>query len=252
MYLVKLQKETKGSFRDLEGTLRVYRVFAGHCGIGGIKMNKVITMEEAVSQIKDGMTIMIGGFLAVGSPLKIIDALVAKNVRDLTIIANDTSFIDKGIGKLVVNGQVKKAIVTHIGTNKVSGKLMNEGKMEVTLVPQGTLAEQIRSGGSGLGGVLTPIGVGTPIAEGKDHLIIDGKTYLLEKALKADIALIYGSKVDEKGNVYYNEATRNFNPMMAMAAATVIVEAETYVNAGEIDPHLVMTPGLFVNCIVKA
>lgn len=215
-------------------------------------MKKLITIEEAVSQVKDGMTIMIGGFLAVGSPLKIIDALIAKNVRDLTIIANDTSFVDKGIGKLVVNGQIKKAIVTHIGTNKVSGQLMNEGKMEVVLTPQGTLAEQIRSGGSGLGGVLTPIGVGTPVAEGKDHLIIDGKTYLLEKALKADMAFIFGSIVDEKGNVYYNESTRNFNPMMAMAANTVIVEAEKVVKAGELDPHLVMTPGLFVNHIVKA
>lgn len=214
-------------------------------------MNKVITIEDAISKIQDGMTIMIGGFLACGSPHKLIDALVEKNVKDLTIIANDTGFIDRGIGKLVVNGQVKKAIVSHIGTNKESGRLMNEGLMEVELVPQGTLAEQVRSGGAGLGGVLTPIGVGTPVAEGKDHLIIDGKTYLLEKALKADVALIFGSEVDAKGNVFYKEATRNFNPLMAMAAETVIVEAGKVVEVGAIDPHLVMTPGLFVDYIVK-
>lgn len=215
-------------------------------------MKKIITMEEAVSHIKDGMTIMIGGFLACGTPHKIVDALIESGVKDLTIIANDTSFVDRGIGKLVVSGQAKRVIVSHIGTNKETGRLMNEGKLEVELVPQGTLAEQVRAGGAGLGGVLTPIGVGTPVAEGKDHLIIDGKTYLLEKALRADVALIYGSKVDEKGNVYYNEATRNFNPLMAMAAETVIVEAQEIVKTGAIDPHMVITPGLFIKYVVKA
>lgn len=218
---------------------------------GKLNMKKIISMEAALSKVTDGMTLMIGGFLACGSPHKIIDALVEKNVKDLTIIANDTSFVDRGIGKLIVNGQVKKVIVSHIGTNKETGRLMNEGLLEVVLVPQGTLAEQVRAGGAGLGGVLTPIGLGTPVAEGKDHLIIDGKTYLLEKALKADVALIYGSKVDEKGNVFYKEATRNFNPLMAMAAETVIVEANEIVKVGEIDPHMVMTPGLFVDHIVE-
>ena len=215
-------------------------------------MKKIITMDEAVSHIKDGMTIMIGGFLACGTPHKIVDALIESGVKDLTIIANDTSFVDRGIGKLVVSGQAKRVVVSHIGTNKETGRLMNEGKLEVELVPQGTLAEQVRSGGAGLGGVLTPIGVGTPVAEGKDHLIIDGKTYLLEKALRADVALIYGSKVDEKGNVYYNEATRNFNPLMAMAADTVIVEAQEIVKTGALDPHMVHTPGLFIKYVVKA
>ncbi|MBE0450361.1 MAG: CoA transferase subunit A [Clostridia bacterium] len=215
-------------------------------------MKKIITMEEAVSHIKDGMTIMIGGFLACGTPHKIVDALIESGVKDLTIIANDTSFVDRGIGKLIVSGQAKRVVVSHIGTNKETGRLMNEGKLDVELVPQGTLAEQVRAGGAGLGGVLTPIGVGTPVAEGKDHLIIDGKTYLLEKALRADVALIYGSKVDEKGNVYYNEATRNFNPLMAMAAETVIVEAQEIVKTGAIDPHMVITPGLFIKYVVKA
>jgi acetate CoA/acetoacetate CoA-transferase alpha subunit len=214
-------------------------------------MKKIITMEEAIAHVKDGMTIMIGGFLACGTPHKIVDALIESGVRDLTIIANDTGFVDKGIGKLIVSGQAKKVIVSHIGTNKETGRLMNEGKLDVVLVPQGTLAEQVRSGGAGLGGVLTPIGLGTPVAEGKDHLIIDGKTYLLEKALRADVALLAGSIVDEKGNVFYNQATRNFNPLMAMAAETVIVEAQEVVKAGELDPHLVMTPGLFVKYVVK-
>lgn len=214
-------------------------------------MKKIATMEEALSHVKDGMTIMIGGFLACGSPHKMIDALIEKGTKDLTIVGNDTSFVDRGIGKLIVSGQVKKVIVSHIGTNKETGRLMNEGLLDVVLVPQGTLAEQVRAGGAGLGGVLTPIGIGTPVAEGKDHLIIDGKTFLLEKAIKADVALIYGSKVDEKGNIFYNKATRNFNPLMATAADVVIVEAEEIVKTGELDPHLVVTPGLFVDYIVK-
>lgn len=214
-------------------------------------MHKIISMEQAIDRIKDGMTLMIGGFLACGTPDRIIDALVKSGVKDLTIIANDTAFVDRGIGKLIVSGQAKKVIVSHIGTNKETGRLMHAGEIEVVLVPQGTLAEQVRAGGAGLGGVLTPIGVGTPVAEGKDHLLIDGKTYLLEKALRADVALIYGSKVDEKGNIYYHEATRNFNPLMATAADCVMVEAQEIVKTGEIDPHLVMTPSLFVNYIVK-
>lgn len=214
-------------------------------------MSKKVSIEEAISSIKDGMSIMIGGFLACGTPHRLIDALIEKNVKDLTIIGNDTSFVDRGIGRLVVNGQVKKVIVSHIGTNKETGRLMNEGLLEVDLVPQGTLAEQVRAGGSGLGGVLTPIGIGTPVAEGKDQLIIDGKPYLLEKAIKADVALIHGSIVEENGNVFYSKATRNFNPLMATAANLVIVEAEKIVSTGELDAHLVMTPGLFVDYIVE-
>lgn len=214
-------------------------------------MEKVISVEAALDCIQDGMTVMIGGFLACGTPNALIEGLLARGTRDLTIIANDTSYVDRGLGKLVVSGQAKRVIVSHIGTNKETGRLMNSGALDVALVPQGTLAEQIRSGGAGLGGVLTPIGVGTPVAEGKDHLIIDGKTYLLEKALRADVALIFGSKVDRKGNVYYHEATRNFNPLMATAAECVIVEAEALVEVGDIDPHMIATPGLFIDYIVK-
>lgn len=201
--------------------------------------------------IKDGMSIMIGGFLGCGSPHKVIDALVASGVKDLTIIGNDTGFVDKGIGKLVVNGQVKKVIVSHIGTNKETGRLMNEGLMEVCLVPQGTLAEQVRAGGAGLGGFLTPIGIGTPVEVGKQVISLDGTDYLLEKALRADVALLFGSVVDRKGNIYYNKATRNFNPLMAMAADLVIVEAEKLVEVGEIDPNAVATQHIFVDYIVE-
>lgn len=214
--------------------------------------NKVISVQEAVDMIQDGMTIMVGGFLGCKNPYVIVDALVAKGVKDLTLIANDTSFPEIGIGKLIVNKQVKKLIASHIGTNKETGNQMNSGELEVELVPQGTLAERIRAAGAGLGGVLTPTGLGTIVAEGKDIITIDGCEYLLEKPLRADIALIVGAKVDKKGNVRYAKATRNFNPIMATAADIVIVEADQVVEVGEIDPDDVMTPGIFVSYIVDA
>ena len=214
-------------------------------------MNKLISIDEAVAKIQDGMTVMIGGFLAVGTPEAIIDALVKKGVKDLTIIANDTGFPDRGIGKLIVNKQVKKTIASHIGTNKETGNQMNSGEMEVELSPQGTLAERIRCGGAGLGGFLTPTGLGTIVQDGKDVITVDGQEYILEKPLKADVALLFGSKVDKKGNVYYNQATRNFNPLIATAADTVIVQAEELVETGDIDPNVVMTPYIFVDYIVK-
>lgn len=214
-------------------------------------MNKIISIEQAVDKIQDGMTVMIGGFLAVGTPELLIDALVKKGVKNLTIIANDTGYPDRGIGKLIVNKQARKTIASHVGTNPETGRQMNEGEMEVILVPQGTLAEQIRCGGAGLGGFLTPTGLGTIVENGKEIVTVDGVQYLLEKPLKADVALLLGSKVDKKGNIYYNEATRNFNPMMATAAETVIVQAEELVEVGEIDPNCVMTPHIFVDYIVK-
>jgi len=214
-------------------------------------MNKVVTMGEALENVKDGMTVLIGGFLGVGNPHKVIDALVEKGVKDLTLIANDTAFPEIGLGKLIVNKQVKKAIISHIGTNPETGRQMNEGELEVVLVPQGTLIEQIRAGGAGLGGILTPTGLGTIVEEGKEKITVDGKEYLLEKAIKADVALIFGSIVDEKGNVFYKKSARNFNVFSAMAADTVIVEAEQLVKVGEIEPETVMTAGIFVDYIVK-
>lgn len=213
--------------------------------------NKLVSMEEAVSHVKDGMTVFIGGFLGVGTPEKIIDALIAKGVKDLTVIANDTGFPDKGIGRLVVNNQVKKVIASHIGTNPETGRKMQSGEMEVELAPQGTLAERVRAGGNGLGGILTPTGIGTIVEEGKEVLTVDGKKYILEKPLRADVALLNGSVVDELGNVIYAKTTKNFNPMMATAADTVIVFAEKLVKVGEIDPDHVMTSKIFVDYIVK-
>ncbi|SCG81852.1 butyrate-acetoacetate CoA-transferase [Proteiniborus sp. DW1] len=214
-------------------------------------MNKIVSMNEALEHVKDGMTVIIGGFLGTGNPHKIIDALLEKGVKDLTIIANDTAFPEVGIGKLIVNKRVKKAIVSHIGTNPETGNQMNAGELEVDLVPQGTLIEQIRAGGAGLGGFLTPTGIGTVVEEGKRKIEVDGKEYLLEKPLKADVALIFGSIVDKKGNIFFNKATRNFNKFGATAAEVVIVEAEKIVEVGEIDPNVVEVPGLFVDYIVR-
>lgn len=213
-------------------------------------MNKVISIDEAINQIEDGMTIMVGGFLGCGSPHRLIDALVEKGVKDLTLICNDSGFMDVGVGKLVVNKQIKKLIASHVGTNKQTGIQMNSGEMEVVLVPQGTLAEQVRCGGAGLGGFLTPTGVGTIVEEGKEKMEIDGVEYLLEMPLKADVALIAGETVDQYGNIVYYGATRNFNHLMAPAAKVTIVEAESVVEVGDLDANDVVTPGIFVKYIV--
>lgn len=214
-------------------------------------MNKIFEMEELKSIFKDGMTIMIGGFLDCGTPDTIIDMLVDLNIKDLTIIANDTGFPDKGIGKLVVNGQVKKVIASHIGTNPETGRMMNTGEMEVELSPQGTLIERIRAAGSGLGGVLTPTGLGTIVENGKKIITINNTNYLLELPLKADVSLVKGSIVDEFGNTYYKATTKNFNPYIAMAAKTVIMEAENLVKCEQLRTEDIMTPGVLVNYIIK-
>lgn len=215
-------------------------------------MNKVKSLDEAIAKFSDNQVIMFGGFLAVGTPESFIDGLIQKGVKNLTVIGNDTSFTDRGIGRLVASRQIKKAIVSHIGTNKETGRQMNAGEMEVELVPQGTLAERIRAAGSGLGGFLTPTGVGTMVEEGKQKLTINGMEYLLEMPLKADIAILKAWKADKSGNLVYRRATRNFNPIMALAADLVIVEAEEIVEVGELDPDAVVTPGVLVDIIVKA
>lgn len=212
---------------------------------------KVAEISQVMDLVKDGMTIMVGGFLACGTPERLIDAVVEKGLKDITLICNDTGFVDRGVGKWVVNKQIKHVIASHVGTNKETGNQMNSGEMKVTLVPQGTLAEQIRAGGSGLGGILTPTGLGTIVEEGKQKITVDGIEYLLETAMRADMAFIFGSIVDKKGNIVYEKATRNFNPMMAMAADTVIVQADKIVEVGEIDPNMVMTPGVCVDYIIQ-
>lgn len=213
---------------------------------------KVISMEEAVSHIKDGMTVHVGGFLACGTPEGIIDALIAKGVKDLTIVCNDTGFIDRGVGKLVVHNRVKKVIVSHIGTNPETGRRMQSGELEVELVPQGTLAERIRAAGFGLGGVLTPTGLGTIVQDGKSVVTVDGRDFLLEKPLKADAAILFGTTVDKTGNTICAKTTKNFNPIMATAADTVIVEAASLVEAGSLDPDNLDISRIFVDYVVES
>lgn len=214
-------------------------------------MEKIKPVAEVLKHISDGSTIMVGGFLDVGTPETLINALVAKGIKDLTLIANDTAFPDRGVGKLIVNKQVKKVIASHIGTNPETGRQMTSGETEVVLVPQGTLAEQIRAAGAGLGGFLTPTGIGTVVGEGKQKITVNGQEYLLELPLKADVALIKAHLGDRKGNLVYRKSARNFNPLMAMAADIVIAEVSRIVDVGEIDPELVMTPGVFVDYVVE-
>ncbi len=214
-------------------------------------MSKVVSLETLKNLFKDDMTIMIGGFLGCGTGEILIDSLIESGAKNLTIIGNDTSFVDKGIGRLIVNNQVKKVIASHIGTNAETGRLMNEGKLEVELSPQGTLIERVRAGGFGLGGILTPTGVGTLVEENKEKITVDDKEYLLELPLRADIALVKGSLVDTFGNTVYKGTTKNFNPMIAMASDLVIVEAEEVVEAGSLDKEMIMTPGVVVDYIIK-
>ncbi|MDF2656710.1 MAG: CoA transferase subunit [Bacillota bacterium] len=216
--------------------------------------NKIMTAAEAVAGIKDGATVMVGGFMACGTPEILIDALVEKGVKNLTVICNDAGVPGRGVGKLLSNGQIRTLIASHVGLNPEVAQRMNTDieadKLECILVPQGTLAERIRAGGAGLGGFLTPTGVGTIVAEGKEVIRVDGRDYLLEKPLKADFALIRGSVTDRFGNTTYNGTTRTFNPMMAAAASYVIVGACEIVEIGAIDPNNVVTSGIFVDAIV--
>lgn len=214
-------------------------------------MSKFISIEEAVSKVKDGMTIMVGGFLANGTPNKIVDALAKSSVKNLTLICNDTAYPDKGVGQLIANKQVKKLFVSHIGTNPHTSEQMNSGELEIEFCPQGSLAERVRAGGCGLGGILTQTGMGTIVAEGKQIVNVDGKDYLLEKPLRADIALVGASLGDKAGNLVYRGTSQNFNPLMASAADLVIAEINELVEIGEIAAENVKTPSIMVDFIVK-
>lgn len=214
-------------------------------------MNKFISIEEAVAKVKDGMTVMVGGFLANGTPNAIVDALAKSKVKNLTLITNDTAYPDKGVGQLIANKQVKRLIVSHIGTNPCTSDQMNSGELTIEFAPQGTLAERIRSGGAGLGGFLTTTGLGTLVAEGKPVVQVDGVDYLLEKPLRADIALVGASIGDKSGNLVYKGTSQNFNPLMASAADLVIAEVGELVEVGALAPELVKTPAIFVDYIVK-
>ena len=211
---------------------------------------KLMTLQDATGFFRDGMTIMVGGFMGVGTPPRLVEALLESGVRDLTLIANDTAFVDTGIGPLIVNGRVSKVIASHIGTNPETGRRMIAGEMDVQLVPQGTLIEQIRCGGAGLGGFLTPTGVGTIVEEGKQTMTLEGKTWLLERPLRADLALIRAHRSDMLGNLTYQLSARNFNPLIALAADITLVEPDEMVETGELQPDQIVTPAAVIDHIV--
>lgn len=209
--------------------------------------DKIIDASYFRTFLKDGMTIMFGGFMGVGTPELLVQEIIKSGVTDLTLIGNDTAFPDTGVGPLIANGQVKKVVVSHIGTNPETGKRMISGELDVELVPQGTLAERIRSGGAGLGGFLTPTGVGTVVEENKQKITLNNTTYLLELPLKADLAIIQASVADTSGNLIYHLTARNFNPLIALAADTVIAQCEHVIPVGQLAPEAIVTPAALVD-----
>ena len=214
--------------------------------------SKRMSLAELRPHFRDGMSILFGGFMGVGTPDGIVRAILDSGVGNLTLIGNDTATPDTGIGALIVARRVGKIIASHIGTNPETGRQMIAGEIDVELVPQGTLAERIRCGGAGLGGVLTPTGVGTVVEDGKTKLSFDGIDYLVERPIRADLAILKAHRADGMGNLVYRRAARNFNPIMALAADFVVAETDELVPPGEIDPDLVMTPGVLVNALLLA
>lgn len=210
-------------------------------------MKGALSAASAALMIPDGASLMIGGFMAVGTPERLIDALVARCAKNLTIIANDTAIPGKGIGKLIAARAVKRVITSHIGLNPQTQAQMIAGEIDVELVPQGTLIERIRAGGMGLGGVLTPTGLGTEVEDGKQTVEVQGRRYLVEEPLKADFALIGAWQADYVGNLSYLLTAHNFNPIIALAGGTVIAEPESIVPVGVIAPDSVKTPGVLVD-----
>src|SRR5947209_6873148 len=216
-------------------------------------MNKVVaSADEAIRDITDGSSIMVGGFGLCGIPENLIEALVRKGVKDLTTISNNAGVDEFGLGKLLATGQIRKHIGSYVGENKLFERLVLTGKLELELNPQGTLAERIRAGGAGIPAFFTPTGVGTIVAEGKEVREFDGRPYVMERALKADCALHNAGKADRWGNLVFRKTTRNFNPMMATAAKVTIVEVEELVEPGEINPDHVHLPSVYVKRIVLA
>lgn len=214
-------------------------------------MKTAIKPEAAAEMIPDGAVLQIGGFMGVGTPNRIVDALVARGARDLTLIGNDTAMPGVGVGKLITANAVTRVIASHIGLNPETQQKMIAGEIEVELVPQGTLVERIRAAGFGLGGVLTATGLGTPVEEGKQKVEVDGVTYLVEKPLRADFALIAARQADYVGNLEYSLTAHNFNPIMAMSADCVIAEPHHIVPVGVISPDAVKTPGVIVSHLIE-
>jgi acetate CoA/acetoacetate CoA-transferase alpha subunit len=211
---------------------------------------QTVSLEQSVAMIPDGASLMVGGFMGVGTPERVMDEIVRQNKRGLTIIANDTAAPGRGIGKLIAAKLVHKTIVSHIGLNPETQRQMIAGELKVELVPQGTLIERIRAGGHGLGGILTPTGLGTSVETGKQQIDVDGKPYLLEIALRADFALVQAFLADYLGNLSYALTARNFNPIIAMAADTVIASADNIVPVGVISPDHIVTPAPVVDFLV--
>ena len=211
---------------------------------------RTVSLEQSVAMIPNGSSLMIGGFMAVGTPERIIDEILRQKKRDLTVIANDTAMPGRGIGKLVGAKSLRKVIVSHIGLNPETQKQMMAGDLEVELVPQGTLIERIRAGGFGLGGILTQTGLGTSVEDGKKIVEVDGRSYLVEAALHADFALVQAFLADYLGNLSYALTARNFNPVIAMAGRTVIVAADNIVPVGVMSPDHVVTPSPLVDYLV--
>jgi acetate CoA/acetoacetate CoA-transferase alpha subunit len=224
------------------------RALGGQCML---MQRKALRIEDAAALVPDGCRVMIGGFMGVGAPLRLIDALIAAGRRDLTLIINDTARADFSVGKLVAAGCARRIVASHIGRNTEAQRLLAAGALEVEFVPQGSLAERIRAGGAGLGGVLTRTGLGTLAAEGKPTIELGGETWLIETALRADVALVAAAMADHLGNLAYTLTAQNFNPLMAMAADLVIAEAREIVPVGVIPPDQVRTPGALVDHILE-
>lgn len=214
--------------------------------------NKITTIDQAISHVHDGSSLLVGGFGGIGNPPTLINAILEKGVKDLTIICNDTAFPDIGVGRLVSNGRVRKVIASHIGSNPFAGHFMSNGELEVEFCPQGTFVERIRAGGVGLGGILVDIGIDSIVEKDKQTIEIEGRKYLVEMPLTADVAIIHAEKADPFGNVIYDKTALNTSPYVAMAGNLTIVEAEEIVGLGEISPEAVMTPGVFVDLVVQS
>jgi 3-oxoacid CoA-transferase subunit A len=212
---------------------------------------RIASPEAALTNLRDGMTILMGGFGLCGIPEKLIAALCGKGTRDLTIVSNNAGVDDFGIGLLLQNRQVKKMISSYVGENKLFERLVLSGELQVELNPQGTLAERLRAGGAGIPAFYTPTGFGTPVAENKETREFDGRHFVLERALRGDFAFIKAWKGDHWGNLIYRKTARNFNPMMATAADFVIAEVEQLIETGQLEPDQVHTPGVFVNAIFQ-
>ncbi|WP_306142990.1 CoA transferase subunit A [Roseibium sp. MMSF_3412] len=214
-------------------------------------MKQAIKAARAAELIPDGSTLLIGGFMGVGSPHRLIDAIVARGTKDLTVVANDTAMPGRGIGKLVTAGAISRVVASHIGLNPETQQKMISGEIDVDLVPQGTLVERIRAAGVGLGGILTPTGLGTMVEEGKQIITVKGQDFLLEEPIHADFALIAAHQADYVGNLEYSLTAHNFNPIMALAGETVIAEPQTIVPVGVISPDSVKTPGILVDHLLE-